>query len=142
MRFWDASALVPLLLDEPRSSFIRSTYGQDAELVVWWASPVECASAIARRDREESGGGRPTATAVRSLADLRNRWQEVQPTDELREEAIRLIRQHPLRAADGLQLAAAIAASLGEPETLEFVALDLRLRAAATAEGIRVVSLP
>jgi hypothetical protein len=46
---------------------------------------------------------------------------------------------HPLRAADSLQLAAAIIAAEREPTTLEFVSLDDRLGEAASREGFRVV---
>ncbi len=52
MRFWDTSAIVPLLVDQPRSHAIEATLAADDSLVVWWAAPVECASAIARLERE------------------------------------------------------------------------------------------
>jgi hypothetical protein len=66
-------------------------------------------------------------------------WQEVQPMETLRETGRRLLRTHPLRSADALQLAAAILASEGRPPTLEIVSLDARLSAAAHREGFKVI---
>jgi hypothetical protein len=64
-----------------------------------------------------------------------NGWRspgsEVTPGDPVRGTANRLPRAHALRAADSLQLAAAVVAADGEPVALEFVCLDERLRAAA-----------
>jgi predicted nucleic acid-binding protein len=50
-----------------------------------------------------------------------------------------LLRVHPLRAADALQLAAAIIAADSEPRSLAFVTLDDRLARAAEREGFPVV---
>lgn len=134
MRFWDSSALVPLLLCQPQTALARQLLEQDGELVVWWGSPVECASAIARLGRE----GHLTAKAeqdARSLLDaLRRSWFEVQPGDAVRTQALRLLRFHPLRAADALQLAAALEWA-GSPPEGDFVTLDGRLREAAQREG-------
>jgi hypothetical protein len=49
VRFWDSSALVPLILREPRTDWAKRLLDEDGELVVWWGSAIECASAIARR---------------------------------------------------------------------------------------------
>ena len=68
-------------------------------------------------------------------------WQEVEAGDLVRETAIRLLRVHPLRAADSLQLAAAFVAAEGRPSTLEFVTLDDRLALAAQREGFVVIGL-
>jgi antitoxin (DNA-binding transcriptional repressor) of toxin-antitoxin stability system len=54
MKFWDRSALAPLLAAEPVSKAILALYTQDPEAVVWWSTPVECASAIDRLERDES----------------------------------------------------------------------------------------
>jgi hypothetical protein len=53
--------------------------------------------------------------------------------------ALRLLRNHPLRAADALQLAAALIASEETPQTLEFICLDDRLALAARREGFTVI---
>jgi len=57
----------------------------------------------------------------------------------LRDAARRLLRVHDLRAADALQLAAALAAAEGRPMTLTLLCLDDRLGAAAEREGFPVL---
>ena len=47
----------------------------------------------------------------------------------------RLLRAHALRAADGLQLAAALVASEHQPGAWQFICLDNRLATAAEREG-------
>jgi len=66
-------------------------------------------------------------------------WIETQPANKLHQRAIRLLRVHPLRAADALQLAAALVASAENPQTLPFVCSDVRLREAAAKEGFQVL---
>ena len=137
MRFWDSSALVALCLAQPSSKAARAALTADPELVVWWGSAVECASAIARLQREALLSG-PDESAARGLLDtLRRSWFEVQPGDGVREQARRLVRLHPLRAADGLQLAAAIEWA-GSPASGGFVTFDERLKRAAEREGFSV----
>jgi len=60
------------------------------------------------------------------------------PDEEVRRQARRLLRVHPLRAADALQLGAAIVWA-GRYEGREFVSLDARLREAARLEGFAVL---
>ena len=142
MKFWDSSALVPLLAAEPASKPILALYTQDPEAVVWWSTPVECASAIARLERDESLSAEDAAVAFARLDALAASWLQVEPSDEIRETARRLLRMHPLRAADALQLAAAYAAAERRPPTMTFVTLDDRLRTAAGREGFVVQALP
>lgn len=135
MRFWDASALVPLLVRQRASGRMRSLYRSDPLVLAWWGSRVECESAISRLER---GGGikRRAAAAARGRLDqFAATWHEVQPLDPIRDLARRLLRVHELRAADSLQLAAALAAAEGRPATLAFVCLDDRLAEAAEREG-------
>jgi uncharacterized protein len=134
VRFWDASALVPLCLAQPATERMRALHKKDHDVVVWWGSVVECASAIARVERSGELAPDAAAAARAVLADLRATWYEMQPDDILREQALRLLRIHPLRSADALQLAAAIEWA-GSPPSGGFVALDDRLRTAAEREG-------
>ncbi len=138
MRFWDSSAILPLLVEEPTTSGLIDELRIDDELIVWWASRVECVSAIARLERKGALTADETAIAIDRLTALATAWQEVVPGHRLRDIAVRLLRVHPLRAADALQLAAAITAAELEPSTLEFLTLDQRLATAATREGFRV----
>ncbi|MCK6556314.1 type II toxin-antitoxin system VapC family toxin [Candidatus Binatia bacterium] len=139
MRFWDASALVPLVVAEPLRDELLELFEQDPEIVAWWGSTVECTSAVARREREGALSANDATRALDRLRDLAVGWQEVLPSEPVRSTACRLLRVHPLRAADGLQLAAAIIAAEREPGTLDFVGLDDRLNDAASREGFRVV---
>ena len=138
MKFWDSSALAPLLARETSTSAVRALYAEDMEVVVWWATPVECASAVARLERDEGLTPRDASAAFARLDRLSASWLQVEPSDEIRETARRLLRVHPLRAADALQLAAAFAASERRPSTMTFVTLDERLRTAAGKEGFVV----
>ncbi len=134
MRFWDASALVPLILDQSRTARARELLTEDKELVVWWGSHVECASAIARLHRDGVLTTTDETRARSLLLALKSSWFEVQPGDAVREQALRVLRLHPLRSADALQLAAAIEWA-GSPPDGSFISFDERLTAAAQREG-------
>jgi predicted nucleic acid-binding protein len=107
----------------------------DSGMVVWWASLVECWSAFARLRREGvvDLAGEEAARAV--LERLRRSWVEIHPGEEVRARAGRLLRTHPLRAADALQLSAALVWA-GSPPSSQFVSLDQHLREAALLEGL------
>jgi len=139
MRFWDSSAILPLLVDEPRSAAMAALQVDDPAGAVWWQTPVECWSALARLERERRLSEAGVTAAARLLAEAARRWTEVPPIDRVRAQATRLVRTHPLRAADALQLAAALTLSDFEPKTLPFVTLDERLASAARREGFEVL---
>jgi predicted nucleic acid-binding protein len=142
MRFWDSSALIPLLVQEPSSGDMLALYEDDPEILVWWSTSVECVSALTRLERENSLASEGLAAALDRLDAIAAAWREVLPIDAARRIAIRLLRVHTLRAADALQLAAAVIASESHPATLPLVTLDDRLAAAAEREGFRVVTPP
>jgi hypothetical protein len=135
VKFWDSSAVVPLLVEQGASKAMLSLYRADPSLVVWWGTRVECDSAVARLERSGDLTPAQTNAALRRLDRLCESWQEVQPGDALRETARRLLRAHALRASDAMQLAAALAAAEQRPSTLDLVALDERLLVAAQREG-------
>ncbi len=114
-------------------------HGRDPEVVVWWATEVECESGIARGEREGLLTGAEGTLARERLEELRERWVEVEPAEPQRKAARRLLRTHPLRAGDALQLSAALVAAEADPVTLELVTLDDRLADAARREGFQVV---
>ena len=141
MRFWDSSALVPLIVRQRASGRMRSLYRSDPGVLAFWSTRVECESALARLEREGRLRKR-SASAARSRPDrFAETWQEVQPIELLRESALRLLRVHDLRAADALQLAAALCAAEGRPASLSLVCLDERLASAAEREGFLVLGL-
>lgn len=139
MRFWDSSALVPLLVEEPDSPQVTDLLSEDPVMVAWWAARVECASALRRRERE----GRLTPADVRRsiqlLDELSESWNEVLPVHSVRALGERAVAVHALRAADALQLAAAQTWSGNDPSGAELVCLDAQLRDAAAREGFSTV---
>ncbi len=139
MRFWDSSAVVPLLVVESSSAAVLREYELDPEVVAWWATEAECVSALARLEREGSLTAPSMGEGLRRLDGLTRAWREVQPVTAVRTTAIRLLRVHPLRTADALQLGAAIVAAEDHPATLQLVTLDERLAQAAEREGFAVV---
>lgn len=96
-------------------------------------------SALARLEREGSLSAPAVSAALGRLAALADAWQEVQPVAMVRQTAVRLLRVHPLRTSDALQLAAAIVAAEDHPATMPLVTLDERLAQAADREGFPVV---
>jgi hypothetical protein len=99
---------------------------------------VEVASAIARRVREgiEVEDER---TARLQLSFLMTRWAEITSLESVRARALRLLSTHALRAADAIQLAAALVFSEERTESLPFVCLDDRLADAARKERFPVL---
>jgi predicted nucleic acid-binding protein len=139
VRFWDSSAIVPLLVAEPSSAVVMGVYEIDPEVVAWWATEAECVSALARLERDGSLSASSMTEGLRRLEGLASAWREVQPVTAVRQTAIRLLRVHPLRTADALQLGAAIVAAEDHPASLQLVTLDERLAQAAEREGFPVV---
>jgi uncharacterized protein len=139
MMFWDSSALVPTMVAETSSSQMRALAHEDFEVYVWWATQVECVSAIARRERTNPSDVENATEALATLTTLAESWIEVPPSESLRETARRLLRVHDLRAGDAFQLAAARIASDHRPESLPLVTLDERLALAARREGFPVL---
>lgn len=131
--------MVPLLVDEAMSADVIAWLDEDPQMVVWWGTPVECSSALARAAREGGLDNEILVGAERRLQALQQAWHEVQPAGLLRETAIRMLRVHPLRSMDALQLAAATIAAENRPSLLDFVCLDKRLAMAAQREGFRVM---
>src|SRR5437899_4506017 len=106
--FWDSSAVVPCLLPDTRSTAITSLLRAQPELVLWWATPVECQSALYRQHRERALSLPLLTEALLRLKGFVEDADFVAPTDTVRERAGRLLAAHPLRSADALQLAAAV----------------------------------
>jgi predicted nucleic acid-binding protein len=141
VRFWDSSAVVPLVVGEDTTERVRAAFAEDSSMLVWWGTPVECTSAVARRERDGALDAARAAEALDALRTLARTWFEMLPSDAIRATAQRLLRVHPLRAGDALQLAAAIIAAEHDPAALEFVGFDERLNDAAQREGFVVRAL-
>jgi predicted nucleic acid-binding protein len=138
--FWDSSALVPLCIQESTSRQVRSHLRKFAP-VVWWASPVEVHSAVARLHRSGAVNDVEKQGALSRLALLRRGWREILPDDAFRELASRLLDIYTLRASDSLQLAAALTWCQLRPAQRRFICGDQRLCEAAEAAGFVVITL-
>jgi uncharacterized protein len=141
VKFWDASAIVPLLIVEAETRQLQSLAARDPDILVWWGSQVECASALARAERTAARDPQAVARAFDRLKQLADGWHEIEPSDIVREAATRFLRVHPLRAADALQLAAAFIAAEHRPSSLPVITLDERLAGAARKEGFAVIDI-
>lgn len=139
MRFWDTSAIVPLLVAETASEATADLYRADANIVVAWTTSIECASAFIRKHRERQLSDQQVASLLGRLDEARRRWSIAEPTEPLRSSAERMVARHGLHAADAIQLASAALAAQVDTAPLEFVCFDKRLAAAAVAEGLRVL---
>jgi predicted nucleic acid-binding protein len=139
MKYWDSSAIIPLCLEEPVSEKVRNLAKKDGDLIVWWATRVECASAMARRRREGRLTSPEERNARAALSALAEEWSEIQPTEPVRRRAERLLMVHSLRAADVFQLAAALIWSEEKTSGSELVCLDQNLRESALKEGFIVL---
>ena len=135
MKFWDTSALAPLLWSEEDSTARSKELERDPIFVVWWATAVEIESALFRRLAKGEIDELNESHARARLSALAQSWVEIQPTDAVREMAKRLIRVHGLRTADSFQLAAALVACGNQPKEQTFLSGDSILKKAASKEG-------
>lgn len=138
MKFWDASAIVPLLVAESTTRPLQALANRDSDLLVWWGSQVECASALARLERDALLDMKGAALAFDRLKQLADGWHEIEPSEIIRENALKFLRVHP---PDALQLAAAFIAAKRRPPLLQVVTLDDHLANAARKEGFELIDL-
>ena len=139
MRYWDASALVPLVVAEPDSELVRSWLSEDDRIVTWAWTRTEITSAIERRAREGSVSRQQRREVLRRFDAFAGRWDEVADMLAVRTRANALLARHPLRAADAGQLGAALLIQEQLAGVLTFVCLDHRLSTAAERESLHVV---
>jgi predicted nucleic acid-binding protein len=139
MRFWDSSAIAPLIASEPSSGPVQELLRSDPQVVVWWGARLECVSALRRREREGALDAAAVEQATGLLDTLADAWSEVLPSDLVRAQAERALAVHPLRAADSLQLAAALTWRREPARQADFVCLDYPLRDAAAREGFTLL---
>lgn len=139
MNFWDSSSILPLLVAEENSTDARSLLEAQPEMALWWATPVECMSALARKEREGRLDLKAMTVAQKNLALIEANSVRIDPTDQVRRMAQKLLRRYPLRAADSLQLSAASVLAGEGTENFGFVCNDERLSLAASKEGFAVI---
>ena len=138
MRFWDSSAVIPLLIRQPGSSRVDAWFGADAELAFWTLTPVEITSALWRLVRERILPEPAALHADARCTELVASAHIIVDVDAVKALARRLLRVHALRAADALQLGAALVWAAGRPHERTLHTLDERLASAARREGFSV----
>jgi uncharacterized protein len=139
LRYWDASALMPLFIDEAKSAFSRELFKADREILTWEMSWVELISVVERRARE---GSLRLEQRVEVLTKVHRFFEGVALVNDLeavRVQSFSLLARYALRAADAQQLAAASVAANGKPNALAFVCFDAKLADAASREGFQVI---
>jgi uncharacterized protein len=139
MKFWDSSAVIPLLIEERSSSKMLQILEDDPKMVVWSLSSTECLSALYRRTRSAELSLSQIQPCKERLSQLQQIWTEITEFETVKARAERLLAVHSLRAADSLQLAAALVTFSDRTRNAQFVTLDSRLAEAATREGFSVL---
>jgi len=142
VRFWDASALLPLIVSESGSELVAPWLKEDPEVVVWGLTRVEIASAIERRARAGQLSSSERSALLLRAERVVNDAHEVLDLSAVRVRATALLARHALRAADAAQLGAALLVADPDPSSLTMVVLDRRLADAAAREGLRVLGWP
>ena len=142
MRFWDSSAVIPLLVEQQGSSLTDRWLQEDSRLVVWTLTETELASALRRLVREGGLAEQLAADAEQLAVELLRRVDQVTDIEQVKAQARRVLRLHALRAAEALQLGAALAWADGRPESLVMHTFDQRLALAAQREGFTVIPGP
>ena len=139
MRYWDSSALIAIAIDEKATKSVRDLSREDPELLVWILSEVEITSALWRRRRSNELTEAIRAEAQRQMDVTISNAVVVADVPVVVRRARRLLAAHTLRAADAMQLAAALLACEDDPARLPLVTIDDRLAEAATREGFMVL---
>jgi uncharacterized protein len=135
MSFWDSSALVPLCTNESRSSLAGTLWKRFPQKVVWWSASVEICSALARMERDGSIILQKRLNAERRLEILEKVWTEIQPNSRVKELARTFPAKYKMKAADSLQLAAALVWCKELPNGKDFVSGDGHLIKVAETVG-------
>ena len=138
MSFWDSSAVVPLLVEQAASSRVAPWITADDAIVVWTLTPVEVVSALRRLVREQALDEGAAHLAEARLNEIIRTAHVVVDVEQVKSLAARLLRLHPLRAFDALQLGAALLWAEAAPQGHAFHTLDRRLALAAQREGFVV----
>jgi predicted nucleic acid-binding protein len=128
-----------LIVEEASSSACRNLLRTDRAIAVWTLSRVEALSAIWREVRSGTMERAAAMQAGKRLDALSAAWTEVDGLAAVRARAERIVAVHPLRAADALQLAAALVLSRGRLRW-PFVTGDQQLASVAELEGFDVIA--
>ncbi len=142
--FLDTSALLKRYVSETGSARIRrlASSGENNRLFVSRIAWVEMLSALARLEREGNLSPEHVTSTVRIFQyDWETQYHVVEVDGNLVGIAGQLVREHPLRAYDAVQLASALrihsATVREDSDVFTFVSADNRLLNAASDKGLR-----
>ena len=135
--FWDASALIPLCVFQIQTPQARVLYLNHA-VVVWWTTPVEIVSGLTRLKRMSEIDQDEFLIGKQRALDLARIWVPIEPASSIATRACSLLELYPLRAAEALQLSAALDACEDKPQSNVFITADQRLADAARQSGFSV----
>lgn len=139
--FWDTSGIIPLCLFQPQTSKARQILRTYGAIVAWWGTQTEAASAFNRLLREGNLNRTGFDAAMARFEFLKSHWDEVDPSEAVRDVSLKVLARYPLRAADALQLSAAIVWAGLRPKGRVFVCGDGLLSKAAEGEGFTVLAI-
>ena len=132
--FWDSSALIPLCVSQPQTATARLLY-ESYRIVTWRATQVEIMSGLTRLDRMGQITHDRFFIGKRIAQEIMRDWISVGSIESIAGNACLQLELYPLRAADALQLAAALEWCEGKPRGNVFLTFDRRLREAAGSAG-------
>jgi predicted nucleic acid-binding protein len=139
--FLDASALVKRYVREAGTDVVRRLVKRRRQLAASSVSAVEVPAALWRRARQ---GDLTTEIAARHSARIATDLTEVELVEvrgPVLELAAGLVRTHPLRAYDAIQLASALRLAQQTGLALTFTCADRGLTAVALAEGMKALTV-
>ncbi len=139
MSFWDSSALLPLIIREPSSKKMLDLKEDTDFILTWTLTPVEIISTLCRLQRMDQIDMVGFEKALKSWKNLEEGIYLIKDIEAVKRRANRLLRIHPLKAADALQLASALIACSDVTSQHFFISLDKQLNQAAAKEGFNVL---
>jgi predicted nucleic acid-binding protein len=138
--FWDSSAIVRLCIQSQTTPLVQGLISR-YKMAVWWSTPVELRGAFERLKRTGEVTASEHVAALVEARLFKGGWREMTPHDELRDEAERMLERFVLKAADALQLAAALSWCAGKPQGRVFISGDVQLLRAAEQLGFQTISV-
>jgi hypothetical protein len=135
--FWDTTALIPLCVLQKQTALANVLYAGYG-IAVWWTTPVEIMSGLTRLERMNEISRDQFLAGKQRGQSLAKIWDTVGPSTTVLSRANLLLELYPLRAADALQLAAAIEYFEYSPTGNVFITADQRLADAARGSGFMV----
>ncbi len=133
--YFDTSAVVPLIIDEPATDLCTRVWNESSRAVSVRLLYPEARAALARAERMNRLTRRQLTAAVAELEAIVDQVDHIEVTDSIARTAGELAEQHALRGYDAVHLAAAHTVL---DEDLVLITGDTDLAAAASAVGITV----